>query len=374
LLDGLVTVVALGISATVLAASDASASDLREPDLAAYLLIAIYSASPILRRRMPVIAVLGGVVTGVAYAVADYPPALTPVALLSIYTAAAVLPAGRARWLLAGAVVLGILGATWGPGPTNTGVPALIVAAWLLGKYVGDRRAYTAELEHKNRLLERAQVELAERAAAEERLRIARELHDVVAHTMSVVVVHAGTGRMVADTDPAAARRALATIETVARSALVEMRRLLGVLRGSGDAQDQRTPAPGLSQLDALVADIEVSGVDVEVRVDGARPDVPASIDLCAYRIVQEALTNVIKHAGPCRATVAVRYSDHDVTIEVDDEGPPTQAMSSTQASGGHGLIGMRERVAMLHGDLVARPRPSGGFRVSARLPFGEGS
>ena len=229
-------------------------------------------------------------------------------------------------------------------------------------------------MEHKNRLLEQAQVDLAERAAAEERLRIARELHDVVTHTLSVVVVHAGTGRMVAETDPAAARRALATIEVAARSALVEMRRLLGVLRRAGDEQGGLAPAPGLAELDSLVADIELSGVDVEVRVEGERPVVPASVDLCAYRIVQEALTNVIKHVGPARATVGVRYSDHEVTIDIDDDGPTGPVVSSSPASGGHGLIGMRERVTMLHGDLVAGPRPSGGFHVSARLPFGEGT
>ena len=165
---------------------------------------------------------------------------------------------------------------------------------------------------------------MADRAVTEERLRIARELHDVVAHTMSVVAVHAGTGRMVADDDPAAARQALATIETTTRSALVEMRRMLGVLRGSdGEQPGTLAPAPGLGDLDALVADVVRSGVTVEVRVEGDRADVPAGVDLAAYRIVQEALTNVIKHAGRVRATVAVRYTDDAVTVEVDDEGRP---------------------------------------------------
>jgi signal transduction histidine kinase len=207
-------------------------------------------------------------------------------------------------------------------------------------------------------------------------LRIARELHDVVAHTLSVIAVHAGTGRMVADDDPAAARQALATIETATRSALVEMRRLLGVLRGSdGDQEDGRAPAPGLGELDALVADVVKSGVTVEVRVEGDRPDVPAGIDLSAYRIVQEALTNVMKHAGRAKATVVVRYSDDAVTVEVDDEGPGRPGRAGTlslPSTGGHGLGGMRERVAMYNGDLVVGPRPTGGFRVVARLPFGE--
>ena len=297
--DAVVAVAAFGLSAAVLSSADPVADDLREPDVAAYTLAALYSALPILRRWAPVVAVFGGLAAGVAYAAAQYPVALTPVVLLSIYTAAAVLPQRPARVLLAAAVVLGVVGATAGPGPTDVGMPAVIVSAWLLGNYVGSRRRYTAELEDKNRLLEAARIELADRAVTEERLRIARELHDVVAHTISVVAVHAGTGRMVAAEDPAAAREALATIETATRAALVEMRRMLEVLRGS-DSERPGTlvPAPGLGDLDALVADVVRSGVTVQVRVEGDRTDVPAGVDLAAYRIVQEALTNVIKHAG----------------------------------------------------------------------------
>ncbi|MGD9700958.1 MAG: sensor histidine kinase [Acidimicrobiia bacterium] len=370
--DVLLATAAFGVSAGVLAASDPVAGDLREPDAAAYLLLAIYSASPIVRRRAPVVAVFGGLGTGAVFAAAQYPPALTPVVLLSIYTAAATLPQRRARLLAVGAVVLGILGATASPGPTSTGVPTVIVSAWLLGNYVGSRRAYTAELEGKNRLLEQARLELADRAVTEERLRIARELHDVVAHTMSVVAVHAGTGRMVAEDDPAAAREALATIETTTRSALTEMRRLLGVLRESGGEESSGlAPAPGLADLDALVAEVVRSGVTVEVQVDGERTHVPPGVDLAAYRIVQEALTNVIKHAGRVRATVAVRYSGDAVTVEVDDEGPISRDSRPEPATTGHGLAGMRERVAMYHGQLDAGPGPNGGFHVTARLPFG---
>ena len=370
--DVLVAAVAFAMSATVLAASDPVASELRAPDLGAYVLVAIYSASVIIRRRAPVVAVFGGLVAGAAYAAAQYPVALTPVVLLSIYTAAATLPSRQARLLLAGAVVLGIIGTSASPGPTDAGVPALIVSAWLLGNYVGSRRAYAAELEDKNRQLERARLELADRAVAEERLRIARELHDVVSHTMSVVAVHAGTGRMVAEDDPAAARAALATIETTTRSALLEMRRMLGVLRGSaGDEPGVLTPAPGLGDLDALVADVVRSGVTVEVRVEGQRRDVPVGVDLAAYRIVQEALTNVIRHAGRARATVAVRYTDDAVTVEIDDEGSAGLGPAPVPSSTGQGLVGMRERVAMYHGDFDAGPRPGGGFHVAARLPFG---
>ena len=372
MVDAVVAVAAFGLSAAVLLGADPVADDLREPDVAAYVLVAVYSASLIVRRWAPVVAVFAGLVTGVVFAAAQYPVALTPVVLLSIFTAAAVLPQRQARLLLAAAVVFGVVGATASPGPTDVGVPALIVSAWLLGNYVGSRRAYTAELEDKNRLLEQARIELADRAVTDERLRIARELHDVVAHTMSVVAVHAGTGRMVADDDPAAARQALATIETTTRSALVEMRRMLGVLRGS-DSEEPGTlaPAPGLGDLDALVADVVASGVTVEVRVEGERPDVPAGVDLAAYRIVQEALTNVIKHAGRVRATVAVRYTDDAVTVEVDDEGRAGHDSAQVPAATGHGLVGMRERVAMYHGDLDVGPGPIGGFHVAARLPFG---
>ena len=345
------------------------ADDLREPDVARGAV-----GRQCVADRPPLGADGGGVrrLRGrVAFAAAQYPVALTPVVLLSIYTAAAVLTPRRARLLLAGAVVLGIVGATASPGPTDVGVPALIVSAWLLGNYVGSRRRYTAELEAKNRLLEQARFELADRAVTDERLRIARELHDVVTHTMSVVAVHAGTGRMVADDDPVAARQALATIETTTRSALVEMRRMLGILRGSDSRPGTLAPAPGLRDLDALVADVVRSGVTVEVRVEGDRTDVPAGVDLAAYRIVQEALTNVIKHAGRVRVTVAVRYSDDAVTVEVDDEGPAGDDSGSAPSATGHGLVGMRERVAMYDGDLDVGPGPIGGFHVAAPSPFG---
>jgi len=371
--DVLVAAAAFGLSAAVLAGSDPVAAELREPDAFAYVLLAVYSLTPILRRRVPVIAVLGGLAAGLVYAAAQYPVALTPVALLSIYTAASVLPQRRARLLLAGSVVVGIIAMTASPGPTDPGVPALIVSAWLLGNYIGSRRRYTAELETKNQLLEVARLELADRAVTAERLRIARELHDVVAHTMSVVAVHAGTGRMVADDDPAAARQALATIETTSRSALSEMRRMLGMLRSSdGGGPGALTPAPGLGDLDALVADVVRSGVTVEVRVEGDRGPVPAGADLAAYRIVQEALTNVIKHAGRVRATVVVRYSSDAVAVEVDNDAPVHDGRRQVGLTVGHGLVGMRERVAMYHGELHAGPCPAGGFHVAARLPFAE--
>ena len=373
LIDVLVAAAAFTISAIVLADSDPLATGAREPGVAAYALLGAYSMSVVGRRVAPVLALLVGLTSGVVYAGANYPEALTPIVVLPIYTAAAVLPQRHARRLLAGIVILGWLASTLGPGPTDPTILALIVSAWLIGNYVASRRAYTAELEEKNRLLEQAQRDLAERAAAEERLRIARELHDVVAHTMGVVALHAGTGRMVAAQDPAAARQALATIETAARAALVEMRGLLGVLRGSsGPAPGGRTPAPGLSDVDALVADVRASGVVVELSVQGDRPEVPAGVDLSAYRIVQEALTNVMKHAEGARATVVIRYADDAVTIEVADDGPTGSSPGYPASPPGHGIVGMRERVALYRGEFEAGFRSGGGFRVVARLPFWE--
>jgi signal transduction histidine kinase len=371
LVDAVVALLAAVASLALLAASAPVGADVRTPGNGAYLLVVVYSGSVLARRKAPIAAVVVGLGAGLLYAAGQYPPVLTPVALLSVYTAAGVLPRRPARALLAAAVGTGLVAATLAPGPTDTGVPTLIVAAWLLGRYAGSKRAYTAELERKNEQLELAQRELADRAVTEERVRIARELHDVVAHTMSVVAVHAGTGRMVADSDPAAAKAALGTIETATRSALLEMRRLLGVLRSSdGVPQPELAPAPGLADLDALVADVVKSGVTVEVRVEGQRAAVPPGVDLTAYRIVQEALTNVIKHAGRAHASVVVRYADDAVTIEVVDDGGDRTPPRSP-AGGGHGLLGMAERVAAYDGELTTGERAGGGFAVRARLPFG---
>ena len=376
LADLLVGVAAFAISVAVLQADRTPDGDLRSVDVWAYVVLAAYSGSVVLRRVAPTVAAVGGVGAGVVYAAAQYPPALTPVALLSVYAAAVRLPQRAARAVLAATLLLGVMGTTLGPGPTDLGVPAFILSSWLLGNYVKSRRAYTEELEAKNRLLEQAHRDLADRAVAEERLRIARELHDVVAHTMSIVALHAGTGRMIAQDDPAAARPALATIETATRSALGELRHMLGVLRGS-DGDEPRhdlSPAPGLADLDALVAEVVEAGVEVEVRVEGARTALPTGVDLSAYRIVQEALTNVIKHAGGARTTVVVRYDADAVTVAVDNDGVAEGpgAGSPALVGAGHGIVGMRERVALYAGDFVAHRRADGGFHINARLPYSD--
>jgi signal transduction histidine kinase len=221
----------------------------------------------------------------------------------------------------------------------------------------------------------------------EERLRIARELHDVVAHSMSVIAVQSAVGGHVMDTQPEEARHALAAIEATSRSALTEMRRLLGVLRQDGEPAGSLVPAPGLADLAPLVAQVGEAGLKVWVQVEGERGSVPPGVDLSAYRIIQEALTNVIKHAAAATACVKVSYEKGAVALEITDDGPgrrdgreagpgradaPRAGAVTSPFSTGHGIIGMRERVAVFGGEFAAGPRADGGFRVFARLPVPE--
>jgi signal transduction histidine kinase len=275
-------------------------------------------------------------------------------------------------------------------------VALCVIVVWAAGYVVRQRRRYAIRL----------QEEAASRAVAQERLRIARELHDVVAHSMSVIAVQAGYGQYVIEAKPGDARTALAAIQATSREALDEMRRMLGALRQADepDEQDYGTPAPagspagqpaaplspapGLADLDRLISRTAGAGVEVDV-VRGARPrELPASIDMSAYRIVQEALTNVVKHAQTSRCRVLIGCGDDELVIEVTDNGaglhvpvmagagrqvPAMAGAGSTGAGGGHGIIGMRERVTLLGGEFSAGPLPGYGFRVSARIPLPPG-
>jgi signal transduction histidine kinase len=246
----------------------------------------------------------------------------------------------------------------------------VIATAWILGDNLRTRRAYTAELEARAARLEAEREAHAQAAAARERASIARELHDVVAHHVSVMAVQAGAARRVAASRPERAREALESIEGAARQALGELRRLLGVLRGGdGVAADALSPQPGLDELVALVEQTRAAGLSVDLVVEGdeQRP-VQAAVGLSAYRIVQEALTNTIKHAGASRARVLVRYGAVDLDVRVEDDGRGIVDHGELER-GGHGLLGMRERVALFGGELRVGPRLGGGFRVQARLP-----
>ncbi len=224
---------------------------------------------------------------------------------------------------------------------------------WVAGWTSRVRRAYVA----------RAQEQSAEQALAEERLRIARELHDVVAHGLTVITVTASTANHVAEDDPEEARRALRVVETTGREALAEMRHLLGVLRSPGSLPELG-PAPDLSGLAELAERAAAAGVRVRLDVSGDDP--PEGVALSVHRIVQEAVTNVVRHAAPARCDVVVRNEGGVVRVDVTDDGP-----GGDDLTGGHGLLGMRERVAVYGGSFSAGPRPDGGFAVSATLPHG---
>ena len=245
---------------------------------------------------------------------------------------------------------------------------------WAAGLAVRLRRERETELKAENDRLRREQQEQAARAVAEERSRIARELHDVVSHAISVTVLQARGARATLSADPTAARRALDAIEQTNTAALGDMRRLLAVLRDTepeGLTTDDHAPQPSLAHIERLVTHVRDSGVPVEVDVLGTPQDLPPGVDLSAYRIVQEALTNVLKHAADARARVVLEYADDALAVTVTNDGVPGQVNGNGSGpGGGHGLIGIRERVAVVGGDVDAGPRPDGGYQIRARLPF----
>ena len=242
---------------------------------------------------------------------------------------------------------------------------ALFTTAFMFGGLLRSRRERIDALEDRAGALQREHEEEARRAVADERLRIARELHDVVAHSMGVIAVQAGVGEHVIDSSPAEAKRALQAISEVSRSTLAEIRYMLGALRD--DEVVDYTPAPGLSDLDRLARELDGAGVPVRVSIEGERRELPRGVDVAAYRIVQEALTNVLKHAGNARASVVVRYQPGALALEIVDDG---RGVNGTASSGGHGLIGMRERVSIYGGTLSTGPRAGGGYAVAAVLPY----
>ncbi len=250
-----------------------------------------------------------------------------------------------------------------------------VTVAWVLGTWARERRAYIGTVEDRAARAERDREERAERAVVEERQRIARELHDVVAHHVSVIVVQAGAARRALEKRPQDARAAIDAIDTTARLALGDMRRMVGVLGTPGPAGDAtegaaREPMPGLDRLGPLLESVRSAGLPVELSIEGERRPLDPGVELSAYRIIQEALTNTLKHAGGGRARVLVRYEPAALDVRVTDEGGTRSAEPvSALDSGGHGLVGMRERVAVFGGTLEVGPAGSG-FRVAARLPL----
>ena len=243
---------------------------------------------------------------------------------------------------------------------------ASLSVLWVVAVVIRIYRGSIERAERRAALFAADREARAREAVAEERARMARELHDSVGHALNVVVLHAGAAQRVIDKKPELAREALGSIETAGRQALADIERMLGILRVP-DEEASRDVTPGMSQLETLCAQVREAGLPVELVVEGDARPLPPSLDLTAYRIVQESLTNTLKHAGKTRAIVSVRYEDQALAIEVLDDGRGTTAAT---VGGGRGLVGMRERVATFRGELEAGPRPEGGFGVRARLPL----
>ncbi|KUJ33867.1 sensor histidine kinase [Streptomyces sp. NPDC093228] len=338
-----------------------------------------------LRRRMPEKMLLVAAAMGLAQLVLDQQAIIADFAMLVIiYTVAADGAAWASRVGLVAGLVAGTLAQMRWPEERTSVLGNIAIAvfktvpfalAWVLGDSLRTRRAYLAQLEERAARLEKEREAQSKVAVAAERARIARELHDVVAHNVSVMVVQADGAAYVLDTAPDQAKKALETISGTGRQALAEMRRLLGVLRtGEHKEAGEYVPQPDVEQIDELVEQCRNSGLPVDFKVEGTPRQLPSGVELTAYRIVQEALTNTRKHGGPnAGASVRLVYFDDGLGLLVEDDGKgaPHELYEEGGADGqGHGLIGMRERVGMVGGTLDAGPRPGGGFRISVLLPL----
>ena len=349
----------------------------RDPDALAYLLLVGGAAALLFRRRWPLPVLAVTLACGLAYAARNYPEGPSQLAVYpALWTVALTLPR-RQAWLAAAvsavaaaAIELFLYGDTIVDGEPLYAAVTVLAAMWW-GEAVRARRAYVAELRDRAERAERTREEEARRRVDEERLRIARELHDVVSHTIGVISVQAGVAAHLLHRRPDKAADSLAAIRQASDEALGELHAMLGVLRqgDGGGGRAPLAPAPGLAELDALVAQAAGAGIEVKVAVEGEPRRLPSAVDLACYRVVQESLTNVVRHAGASQAEVTVTHHDDRVVVEVLDDGA---APSGNGAVGsGQGIPGMRERARALGGSLEAGPRPGGGFRVQASLPVG---
>ncbi|WP_345382245.1 sensor histidine kinase [Pseudonocardia yuanmonensis] len=372
---GLGICVAVTLLAATVAGVGPAVPDARPLDAGAVVLVVAIAAAIAVRRRHPVVALAVLDVVPVVWFLAPYPGRLVALApLIGCYTLAAL---RGWRWGAAGAagtaliqilairVVLGDV-ETVGVVPDAVLLTATASSA---GAAVGYHRAVLAATRARHARETQAREERARRLAAEERLRIARELHDVVGHTLATASVQAGVGLHVVDRRPGQAREALAAIKTICDDGLTDVRTILGILRDDGPAEEPpaepRAPRGGLDRLTDLVDPAEAAGLQVELEVDGEPRPLPAPVDLAAYRIVQEALTNVIRHAGARTVRLALTYEPSRLLIRIRDDG----LRSAAGTPCGHGIDGMRERARALSGRLTAAPHPDGGFEVCAELP-----
>ena len=352
--------------------------DWRDPDALAYLLLTAGAAALLLRRRWALGVLAVTLACGLAYAARTYPEGPSQLAVYpALWTVALTVPRRRA-WLAAAVAALAVGAAelffyddTMLDGEPLYAAVTVLAAMWW-GEAVRARRAYVAELRDRAERAERTREEEARRRVDEERMRIARELHDVVSHTIGVISVQAGVASHLLHRRPDKAADSLAAIRQASDEALGELHAMLGVLReGEGDGgRAPLAPAPGLAELDALVAQAAGAGVEVTVSLEGEPRRLPPAVDLACYRVVQESLTNVVRHAGASRAEITVSHHAGQVVVEVTDDGRARSSNGNGDGSG-QGILGMRERARALGGSLEAGPRPGGGFRVTATLPLG---
>lgn len=355
-------------------------------DLWAYLLTGLIWAPLAARRAAPMLVMMLASLAYGTYLTLGYFPSFNVFGpMLAFYTVATI---KSPRVTAAGAVLVGAV--LFYSGVVAPEIPPVVAVAqgvvtpaviWLLGGLSQQLGRRNQQLAHATEELRREQEHRVEHAVTQERLQVARELHDVVAHHLSVIAMQAGLARYVFDTDPATARTAVHTIGDTSRDTLEELRRVLNLLRasdtpdpmsGTGLALADPAPAPGLAQLGALVERVRGAGVQASVDVHGEVDDLPSGLQLTIYRVVQEALTNAVKHAGPCRAGVVLRREPRQVVVTItNDAGPVTAPWPPGEhAGGGHGLLGMHERARLYGATLRAQPQPGGGFTVELTVPW----
>lgn len=371
--------VALALAAAVLMVLGTSGVSTRgdPPEPLGWLLLVTAAAVLTFRRRWPTAVMWATITAGFIYDALGNPGAFYTVAIgIGIYSVAA----ARRRWTAVAGVLVAV-GVFFAAdlvvetGHTLTGEGALWFVGWmtvalLLGEVTRGRFQYMAAAEQRAFEAERTREEEARRRAGEERMRIARELHDVLAHSISIITVQAGAALHHLDTHPDQAREALITVRETGKQVLRELRSSLGVLREpTTDIDAPRAPTPGIGEIDDLIAASRQTGIDLTLQEQGDLDSIPADVGLAVYRIVQEALTNVTRHAGKASATVTIDHRPGELLVRVDDNG----SGSTTEPSHGHGLTGMRERVTALGGHLHAGSRPDGGgFRVEGRIPLSD--
>ena len=375
--------IALGLAVLSLLAVASGATDAGQSDPLSITLLLLETLPLIVRRRWP-IPVLAVTLTATALHASLVQGQVVNEslgALVALFTVAERYPR-RVAIIAAGAVAATFLGVIVGKAGTQVAVAGTIqtmlsvVIVLALGDWARTRRQYAAAIEENARLQESEREERSRRAVEVERERIARELHDIVTHHVSVIVIQAGAGLTALDRRPERVRTSLEAIDRMSREALTDMRRMLGMIGdapGTPSSGDKaRAPLPRLERLGELIEEVRAAGLPVELSLDGERRRLDAGIELSAYRIVQEALTNALKHARGARARVRLAYEPRAIEIEVTDQGGSGDRDLGEANGGGRGLIGMRERVALYGGEFEAGPTPTG-FRVRARLPVEPG-